>query len=61
MVGFGYLDFCERGEGTAVMASFASYAVSGPGQATGESLRFGTLPPAVTQQVQGVLDGLRSK
>ena len=60
VVGFGYLDFCERGGGSAVVAGLASYAVSGPGQATGESLKYGTLPPAVTQQVRGVLAGLRS-
>ncbi|MFI9362464.1 serine/threonine-protein kinase [Kitasatospora sp. NPDC053057] len=61
VVGFGYLDFCERGGGSANVASLATYAVSGPGQATGESLKYGTLPPAVTQQVQSTLAGLRSK
>ncbi|MFD5466963.1 serine/threonine-protein kinase [Kitasatospora sp. NPDC127059] len=61
VVGFGYLDFCGSGGGAAVMASFASYAVSAPGQATGESLKYGALPPAMTQQVQGVLTALRSK
>ncbi|MFD8703953.1 serine/threonine-protein kinase [Kitasatospora sp. NPDC059648] len=62
VVGFGYLGFCERGGGSAsVMASLASYAVSGPGQATGESLKYGTLPPAVAQQVRSTLAGLRSE
>ncbi|MFH9350367.1 substrate-binding domain-containing protein, partial [Kitasatospora sp. NPDC017646] len=61
VVGFGYLGFCERGGGSAVLASLASYAVSGPGRATGESLKYGTLPPALTQQVQSALAGLRSE
>ncbi|MFH8381857.1 serine/threonine-protein kinase [Kitasatospora sp. NPDC018058] len=61
LVGLGYLDFCEHGGGAAVMASFASYAVSGPAQAKGENLNYGTLPPALAQQVQATLLGLRSK
>ncbi|MFF0415168.1 serine/threonine-protein kinase [Kitasatospora sp. NPDC004745] len=60
VVGFGYLDFCERGGGAGIVASFASYAVSGPAQATGEGLTYGTLPPAMAQQVQATLLGLRS-
>ncbi|MFJ7247053.1 serine/threonine-protein kinase [Kitasatospora sp. NPDC098652] len=61
VVGIGYLGFCERGGNSAVVAGLASYAVSGPGQASGESMKYGTLPPAVVQQVQGALAGLRAR
>ncbi|MFE3501006.1 serine/threonine-protein kinase [Kitasatospora sp. NPDC059160] len=61
VVGFGYLAFCGSGGNSAVVAGLASYAVSGPGQASGESMKYGTLPPAVVQQVQGALAGLHAQ
>ncbi|MFF2079874.1 serine/threonine-protein kinase [Kitasatospora sp. NPDC058162] len=61
MVGFGYVTFCERGGGSALLAGLTSYAVSGPGQAKGDALKYGTLPPAVVQKVQGALADLRSQ
>ncbi|MEV7027053.1 serine/threonine-protein kinase [Kitasatospora sp. NPDC093558] len=61
IVEFGYLDFCEQGEATPVMAAFASYAVSIPAQMVGDGMRYGALPTAVAQKAQGALADLRSK